>query len=242
MALKIQIGQRFEKLVVVGRLPSDSKGYRVMRCQCDCGVTKDIRVKDLVRVKSCGCIRSGVRSIRVGDKFGMLTVLEYSHRGGSLGVPYFKFQCECGTEKVMNGYRIANGNAVSCGCYRRKRVVEIGWKRKLPQKEAAVRALFCRYRCRSKDRHIEFSVSQDAFRELVIKPCTYCGKFRPLNLRSHLKNIAYLSGLDRINSASGYVPGNVVPACCACNVAKASMSADEFRQWVDDVYNHISRA
>src|SRR3546814_9345283 len=99
----------------------------------------------------------------------MLTVTAYSHRGGSMGVPYFRFRCDCGNEKVMNGYRIASGNAISCGCYRRKRVVELGWKRRLPPLEAAIRSQFVRYRHRSRDRGIEFSVTEREFKSLVTK-------------------------------------------------------------------------
>jgi hypothetical protein len=33
----------------------------------------------------------------------------------------------------------------------------------------------------------------------------------------------------------GYVPGNVVPCCHICNLAKKDMSYEEFISWIDDV-------
>src|SRR3546814_4280974 len=141
----------------------------------------------------------------------------------------------------MNGYRIASGNAISCGCYRRKRVVELGWKRRLPPLEAAIRSQFVRYRHRSRDRGIEFSVTEREFKSLVTKPCTYCGKFRPLNLKKHLRDVVGVSGVDRIDSAGGYTAGNVVPSCYVCNIAKSVMTMEEFRVWVSDVDRKSTR-
>ncbi len=48
-------GQRFERLVVLG---SADKRY-FYTCQCDCGVTKDVRVYDLKNghTKSCRCVQ-----------------------------------------------------------------------------------------------------------------------------------------------------------------------------------------
>jgi hypothetical protein len=36
------------------------------------------------------------------------------------------------------------------------------------------------------------------------------------------------NGIDRINSAHGYVPGNVVPCCKVCNFMKQSLTQSEF--------------
>jgi hypothetical protein len=46
------------------------------------------------------------------------------------------------------------------------------------------------------------------------------------------------NGIDRIDSSIGYVEGNIVPCCKACNMAKNTMGQDEFMLWVERVYNH----
>lgn len=62
MALKIPNGTKFGKLTVIGEgekltLPSGQTN-RTMRCKCECGKLKDIRLLHLKRGKtqSCGCI------------------------------------------------------------------------------------------------------------------------------------------------------------------------------------------
>lgn len=60
-------GQRFGKLVVLERAPSDSKGRTVWKCRCDCGNQKEIRSTSLLQglTKSCGCLRHGLRNTRL---------------------------------------------------------------------------------------------------------------------------------------------------------------------------------
>lgn len=53
-----------------------------------------------------------------GQKFGRLTVLELAGMkgGGSL----WRCRCDCGQEKIVEGYNLKNGNSQSCGCLRRE--------------------------------------------------------------------------------------------------------------------------
>lgn len=57
MTLKSMIGVRFERLLVVGRLPNKPDGTAVWECRCDCGSTRAVAGTALraVRHKSCGC-------------------------------------------------------------------------------------------------------------------------------------------------------------------------------------------
>lgn len=52
-----------------------------------------------------------------GMRFNMWTVLEFSHMNKS-GAAMFKCRCDCGTEKIVNGYTLRRGASKSCGCYR----------------------------------------------------------------------------------------------------------------------------
>ena len=61
-ALKDLTGQRFGRLVVIGREGSTTKGLATWRCLCDCGketVTKGSCLR-LGEAKSCGCWRGEV--------------------------------------------------------------------------------------------------------------------------------------------------------------------------------------
>lgn len=43
------------------------------------------------------------------------------------------------------------------------------------------------------------------------------------------------NGVDRLDNAVGYLPGNCVPCCKFCNLAKAGGSYEEFVAYLDRV-------
>lgn len=49
-----------------------------------------------------------------GHKYGRLTVIS---RAPGYGRALFNVKCDCGTEKIVDGYHMRKGNIVSCGCY-----------------------------------------------------------------------------------------------------------------------------
>jgi len=72
----VQIGQRFERLVVVKRLGT-ARGHKEALVKCDCGAHKVIR-EDALRKsteKSCGCLRRELAASRVRTHGETRTVL-----------------------------------------------------------------------------------------------------------------------------------------------------------------------
>lgn len=61
----------------------------------------------------------------VGQKFGRLTVLKFSHRN-QYSKKYWLCKCECGTEKAVYESHLTNGYILSCGCLMRQRGRENG--------------------------------------------------------------------------------------------------------------------
>lgn len=53
-----------------------------------------------------------------GNKFGLLTVVSFSHREKSKA--YWQCRCECGNETVVQGHNLSSGHTSSCGCMRRE--------------------------------------------------------------------------------------------------------------------------
>ena len=51
-----------------------------------------------------------------GKKFGMLTVIGYSHTEGKHS--YYKCVCDCGNEIITRRDGLVNGHTSSCGCVR----------------------------------------------------------------------------------------------------------------------------
>lgn len=73
-----------------------------------------------------------------------------------------------------------------------------------------IKGKFYDYRKKSKYRGWSFTFTFSQFQKLLNLPCHYCGSF---------KNI----GLDRVDSAKGYIKGNTLPCCSICNIAKNDM-------------------
>lgn len=76
---------------------------------------------------------------------------------------------------------------------------------------------FASYEARARNKHIEFSISEELFREYTggRSLCRYC-------------KTATARGLDRVDSNGGYTPDNVVPCCSQCNYSKGRLSEGTF--------------
>lgn len=55
-----------------------------------------------------------------GQKFNMLTAVEYVGRRGKGNHPYWLCRCECGNEKVVSLPNLKSGSVKSCGCLPRR--------------------------------------------------------------------------------------------------------------------------
>jgi len=53
-----------------------------------------------------------------GQKFGRLTVIEYSHT--DKGYARWKCECECGNTPIVRAKNLRSGCATSCGCYNKE--------------------------------------------------------------------------------------------------------------------------
>lgn len=73
----------------------------------------------------------------------------------------------------------------------------------------------------------EFFDNLDYFKELMKKPCYYCGV-------SPMKNF---HGLDRLNSALTYLICNTVPCCTLCNMSKSNDYPDTFMKKCNHIHH-----
>jgi len=75
------------------------------------------------------------------------------------------------------------------------------------------------------DRKIKFNLSLEEFKNIVSKPCYYCGE--------NEKRI----GVDRIDNSIGYIKENSAPCCAICNYMKRIMTEKEFLSHIEKIYN-----
>lgn len=123
MKLAYDVGSRIGRLVVVSHSGTRRTGLAIVKC--DCGTTKQVRLRQWGRTKSCGCWPRGhppgkPSAPMVGRVYGLLTVLE-SRVAVRDGAPQawreVVVRCECGTVKTIRTSNIYNSTR-SCGCIR----------------------------------------------------------------------------------------------------------------------------
>lgn len=179
-----------------------------------------------------------------GMKFGHLTIIrraepiEYGpYYRNDRGHIRWLVRCDCGKEKVYPGSRIKTGQLSSCGCLNGN-IKNDG--------EAAKWAHYQWYRIHAKRSNKTFLLTLEEFLRITTKECFYCGipwtsdymnrkrKDGSQKYRGEYKH----NGIDRLDSAIGYVPENCVPCCSSCNFAKNNKSVEQFYKWINRVYNH----
>lgn len=172
-----------------------------------------------------------------GKRFGRLLVI--AREGMNHGHATWLCRCDCGSDAVVLGNHLRFGLTTSCGCFRR----EVA---SLPPGEASFNVVLRNIKRNARIRGVEFHLSDDDVRELLTRPCHYCGQepsqgggvaaTRQLN-----GNFLY-NGLDRMDNSCGYTADNVVPCCGVCNRAKLTMTVEEFHTWVERVHTHLRKA
>lgn len=235
------IGVKFNKLTVIKQEGFYKNGEELYICECDCGssITRQTSYNHLKRgeVKSCGCLvqkvydkfiaQSKLRTKNIlGETFGRLTVVNESSRT-KYGVQWL-CNCSCGKTKIVSGVNLRKKNGTqSCGCLGNEIRSERNKSRKNSdpwQVETNATKSSAVYR------KIEFKLSTEEFKSLVLSNCHYCDKSPEMNCQAiglREQNIL-VNGIDRIDSKIGYIPNNCVSCCTQCNTAKMSKTYEEF--------------
>lgn len=175
-----------------------------------------------------------------GLRFGKLLVLEQVDSiiiSGRKRTAW-KCICDCGIEKVIASNYLMKGSSRSCGCgeYIRKSKDTIECLYTYAKDTAK----------RTKSGKIknpkEFSLTLEEFKGLVLLDCHYCGRPPSNQYRQVLKGgdrfLTY-SGIDRMDSTQGYIPGNCVPCCFICNTMKNNLSYSDFVEHISLLYKRL---
>jgi len=180
----------------------------------------------------------------LGQKFGKYTVLGIGPKLGR-NVQWICV-CECGTLRPVLAMSLLAGRSKSCGCT--KRLGNI----------TTYRLLMKTYKDGAKVRHINFSLTEERFIELVNSPCHYCKAKSSRELNPYLYQSGNLTqcaiihnidlkyietlnilfnGIDRKDNAIGYTESNSVACCKICNRAKMDMTYEDFMSWIRNLTN-----
>lgn len=184
----------------------------------------------------------GKRLDLIGKKYGKLTVISFSHidKGSN---SCWLCKCDCGNEKILAGRNFTKGETTSCGCVHKEYMeihnAKINGLTKLPYGEACFNVIFRRYERNASTRKLTFALSKEIFKEIITKPCHYCGQ-EP-NVIQSMKgcngDFTY-NGIDRKNNKEGYLIENCLPCCSDCNWLKGSDDYDKFIERVHKISAH----
>ena len=226
-------GQRFGRLTALEyeHKHNTGKPNSVWLCKCDCGKQTRVSSKDLTRgrSKSCGCKGTRKHKFKSGERFGLLTVKRSLLKHESpLGFACYECKCDCGNVKLVRPGNLANGSTQSCGtCVKRGRKRKHVLETDTAFTDYSLNARYLSYLSSAKKRNLKFELSFEQFAKLVKTNCHYCSYKVKLN------------GIDRKDNALGYIEGNVLPCCKTCNVAKGTMSYEEFIKWVMRLHRNL---
>lgn len=112
-------GQRFGKLLVIGREGATPSGYALWRCRCACGCEIVVESRRLRRgsIKDCGCSnKCQMRRDLTGRVFGQVTALEPTDSRTEDGDVIWKCRCGCGKEFEASSRKLLRGSVKDCGC------------------------------------------------------------------------------------------------------------------------------
>ena len=241
------INMKFGRLKVIKQEGQYKNGTKLYFCICDCGGTCKTSMPHLKRgeVKSCGCLskeisskngKLGVKNI-IGQKFGKLIVLEENSRS-KYGIKW-KCQCDCGNFSIVLGTNLRRKNGTrSCGCSNLEAIIKRG---KLRRSKNPWLVEMHHYKSGANQRQLEFDLSEEQFKSLILDNCYYCGTMPKTNCQSAaLKEQKILrNGIDRLNPELGYTQLNCVSCCWTCNESKSNKTYDQFLYEIKIRYEHL---
>lgn len=177
-----------------------------------------------------------------GKQFGRLTVIGFNSykEKHNRRKDFWNVKCSCGNEKILHGNVMVSGGVLSCGCLLKERYAELGEitrkRNSLPKGEAALNTLFANYKLRAINKELQFNLTKQEFKTLVIENCEYCGS-EPNNLmkKKTMNGGMVYNGIDRVDNSLGYVKSNCITACEICNKAKRDLTIEEFITWIQRI-------
>ena len=172
-----------------------------------------------------------------GFQKGKLTLTSFSHshaQPSGQKRAMWNAECACGNTTIVSVTNVVHGKTESCGCIRK-----LGNNKK-PLGEASFNHKFLSYKARAKThkKNLEFNLSKDEFRDLILQPCHYCNAISSMSFKSRTSNGDFVSnGIDRIDSNMGYIKDNCLPCCTICNKMKNNLSYKEFIDHIERIQN-----
>lgn len=235
--LSCNIGDKFGEWTVLETNCGSKNGHTYVKCQCSCGVIKEINLTALVRGRTTRCRHCAARSrthlIKLGSHIKNWTVLDGPIYKGTYS--YYKVRCDCGKEQLKLTHEIlakdSNFRCPKCAQKENKRqfMVDNGKVGDLNL------TIYTHFKNSALKRNLEFNVSIEYLWKLFLaqnKECAITGD-KIVDFKR--------ASLDRIDSSKGYIEGNVQWTTRQANISKHIMTMDELYEFCRKVLNHANQ-
>ncbi len=171
----------------------------------------------------------------IGRVFGFATAVAEALPSAS-GLPRWACDCACGKTFIAHGADLRRGHTRSCGCLQVAVITAVvGTKNKAYKHGKSVKEHkpYYQYMRTASQKGRTFQLTPDEFWAVASRNCSYCGVEPKADSLGLVRN-----GIDRVNSAEGYIRTNIVPCCTACNYAKNDMNLEQFINHIEMMYLH----
>ena len=181
-----------------------------------------------------------------GQRYGKLVVLSQLPKEGKYYI--YLCKCDCGNTIEVKAENLKSGKVKSCGCLKNAPA-----RNRLPdRKDAILRREYSSIKKRNrKFTDYDNVISYDEYKSIVNAPCNFCGCVGSRSINDRLRSrgkthicsneVIHINGIDRIDSSKGYISGNCISCCTTCNYAKNTMSIEQFKTWIRQVYEHYCK-
>jgi len=145
---------------------------------------------------------------------------------------------------------LSSGKSKSCGCLKAEFLARSGNQYGLykDRDQAILKVQYSHLKGRNRKKGFKDVICFSVFSKLSNSPCHYCGLSHSREIEDRLNEskdskrlsdtILKCNGIDRVDSSLGYTNGNTVPCCKFCNMAKSTMSQENFMDWVKRIYEY----
>lgn len=138
---------------------------------------------------------------------------------------YLLCECDCGTQREVQGNGVTSGHSKSCGCIQKQ-----------GEGIAARNNILRSYKNRAKKIGIKFLLSLEEFINIGKQNCHYCNAQPTPYSSPQIKSGVYIAnGIDRVDNSKDYEINNVVSCCEICNKAKRNIPYEDFIQWLNNL-------
>lgn len=162
-----------------------------------------------------------------GKRFGTLVAVRPTNVRSN-GNMQWECLCDCGKTHIADIQHLKNGKIKNCGC-KPSNTKDFG--------TSSFNRVLKAYKTNARKRNLEFSLTEEEFRNITSNNCYYCGVTPSMSTYADKSNGYYIyNGVDRVDNSMGYVSGNCVPCCSNCNRAKMALSYDDFIDLIRRIY------